>query len=48
MVLVTLRFKVFPGADYKELLHYIYPKMENGFYNTTVLNVWSLAFFYIP
>ena len=33
------RFKIFPGANSKELLHYIVPTLENGFYNTAVVHV---------
>ena len=33
------RFKVFLGANSKELLHYIDPTLEHGLYNTAVLHV---------
>ena len=33
------RFKVFPGASSKKLLHYIDPILENGLYNTAVVHI---------
>ena len=42
------RFKVFPGANFKELLYFIDLTLENRFYHTAVPNVWPLISFYIP
>ena len=35
------KFKTFPGADSKEILHYVNPTLESGNYDSAVLHFWS-------
>ena len=32
-------FKSFPGGNSKEILHYIEPSLETGFYDSAILHV---------
>ena len=35
-----VKFKSFPGCNSKEMLHYIEPTLETGFYESAILHVW--------
>ena len=34
-----VKFKSFPGCNSKEMLHYIEPTLETGFYESAILHV---------
>ena len=37
--MVMLKFKSFPSCNSKEMLHYIKPTLETGFYDSAILHV---------